>query len=123
MKKNDDYYKQVEQEIKQGKYQEGLRTRALAEAGGDENKARALYIKFRVESLKTEAAEAILNAKRQREQRRIEDLSKELAEVGPVAKKKRKKIIIYGVGIGFVVGTIVGILGTVGHLFSESNWI
>jgi hypothetical protein len=28
----------VEQEIKQGEYQEGLRTRAIAEADGDENK-------------------------------------------------------------------------------------
>ncbi len=59
MKKNDDYYKQVEQEIKQGEYQEGLRARAIADADGDENKARALYIKFRVESLKAEAADLI----------------------------------------------------------------
>jgi hypothetical protein len=55
MKKSDDYYKQVEQEIKQGEYQEGLRARAIAETDGDEKKASALYIKLRVDSLKAEA--------------------------------------------------------------------
>lgn len=71
MKKNDDYYKQVEQEIKEGKYQEGLRTRAIAEADGNESKARALYIKFRIESLKTEEAETIRKAKEEKKRKHL----------------------------------------------------
>jgi hypothetical protein len=71
MEKNDDYYKQVEQEIKEGKYQEGLRTRSIAEADGNESKARALYIKFRIESLKAEEAKTIRKAKEEKKRERL----------------------------------------------------
>jgi hypothetical protein len=71
VKKNDDYYKQVEQEIREGKYQEGLRTKAIAEANGNESKAKALYIKFRIESLKVEEAETIRRAKEEKKRKRL----------------------------------------------------
>lgn len=110
MKKNDDYYRQVEQEIKQGKYQEGLRTRAIAEADGDENKARALYINFRVESLKTEAAEAIRDAKEQKELRRLAELNSQLENMSHIIRR-RKMIRIGGIVVGFAVGIVIGLVG------------
>ena len=110
MKKNDYYYKQVEQEIKQGKYQEGLRTRAIAEADGDENKARALYIKFRVESLKTEAAEAIRGAKEQKERQCLAKLNLQLENLSHIIRK-RKMIRMGGIVVGFTIGIVIGIVG------------
>jgi hypothetical protein len=110
MKKNDDYYRQVEEEIKQGKYQEGLRTRAIAEADGDENKARALYIKLRVESLKTEAAEAIRDAQEQKELRHLAELNSQLENMSHIIRRRRI-IRIGGVIVGFTVGIVIGIVG------------
>ena len=110
MKNNDDYYKQVEQQIKQGEYQEGLRTRAIAEADGDENKARALYIKFRVESLKTEAAETIRGAKGQKKRQRLAELNLQLENLSHIIRK-RKMIRISGIIVGFTIGIVIGIVG------------
>jgi hypothetical protein len=109
MKKNDDYYKQVEQEIKQGKYQEGLRTRAIAEADGDENKARALYIKFRIESFKVEEAEAIRETKEQKEGERLAELNIQLENLSHILRR-RKMIRIGGIIVGFTVGIAIGIV-------------
>jgi len=53
---NDDkFYNQVAEEIQAKKMLPGLWTRAFAEAGGNTEKARALYIKLRVAQL-TETA-------------------------------------------------------------------
>lgn len=109
MKKNNDYYKQVEQEIKQGKYQEGLRTRAIAEADGDESKARALYIKFRIESFKVEEAEAVREAKEKKERERLAELNIQLENLSPVVRR-RKMIRIVGIIGGFAIGIVVGII-------------
>jgi hypothetical protein len=103
MKESNDYYKQVEQEIGEGKYQEGMRTRAIAEAGGDENKARALYIKFRVGSLKREATNLIRKGKEEEEQERLAELDIQLENLSPVARR-RKIIRIVGVSGGFGIG-------------------
>lgn len=110
MKKNDDYYKQVEQEIKQGKYREGLRTRAISEADGDENKSRALYIKFRIELLKAEEAEAIREAKEQKEPQRLAELNLQLENLSHIIRK-RKMIRIGGIIVGFTIGIVIGIVG------------
>ncbi len=110
MKKNDDYYKQVEQEIKQGEYQEGLRTRAIAEADGDENKARALYINFRIESLKAEEGKAIREAKEQKERERLAELNLQLENLSHIIQR-RKMIRIGGIIVGFTIGIVIGIVG------------
>lgn len=109
MKKNNDYYKQVEKEIREGKYEEGMRTRAIAEASGDENKARALYIKFRVRSLKREAANLMRKEKEEEEQERLAELNIQLENLSPVARR-RKIIRIVGVSGGFGIGIVVGII-------------
>jgi len=47
-------YEQVLAEIDSGVFREGLRAKALADAGGDSKKTRALYIKYRVQSIRDE---------------------------------------------------------------------
>jgi hypothetical protein len=116
MKIEDDYYKQVEQEINEGKYQEGLRTKVLVQADGDENKARVLYIKLRVESLKAEEMKAVRDAKRQIEQEhlaklnlQLENLSHKLENLSHIIRR-RKMIHGGGIVIGFTVGIMIGIV-------------
>ena len=46
------FYEIVANEMEKGEYFKGLQTQAFAEAEGDERKAKALYMKLRVESLK-----------------------------------------------------------------------
>jgi len=53
MSSDDLYYRQVEQELRDGKLQPGLEAKAVVEANGDEKKAGALYMRLRVKSLKT----------------------------------------------------------------------
>ena len=48
-------YEQVAQELKAGKKREGIWVKAMAKSGGDLNKAEALYIEYRVQSLSDEA--------------------------------------------------------------------
>lgn len=48
-------YEQVLAEIDSGVFREGLRAKALANAGGDSQKTRALYIQYRVQSIRDEA--------------------------------------------------------------------
>lgn len=49
-------------ELKNGSVSPGLAAKALAEAGGDEQKADAIYIKLRVAMLRSERAAAAENA-------------------------------------------------------------
>jgi len=50
------YYEQASREIRSGNLREGLWTKAWAQAEGDNTKAQALYVKLRVEAMKSEAA-------------------------------------------------------------------
>ena len=50
--RDQDYYSIVADEIISGNFDEGLWTRAFADALGDERKAVAFYIKLRVKQLK-----------------------------------------------------------------------
>ena len=54
---DDDLFEVVGNELRSGNPVAGTWTRAFAEADGDENKARALYIRLRVERLKLERKE------------------------------------------------------------------
>jgi hypothetical protein len=116
MKNDADHYKQVEQEIKEGKFQEGLTTRAIAETDGDENKARALYIKLRIESLKKEAIEKIHKAKEQElkakefeKQERLTELIIELENLASVSQRRRI-FAIRAICGGFTIGIVFGIV-------------
>jgi len=109
MKESDDYFKQVEQEIREGKFQEGLRARVIAETDGNEKKARALYIKLRIKSLKAERADAIRKAERQKEEDRLAELDTELENLVPLVRR-RKTFRIIGLIVGFTIGMVFGIV-------------
>ena len=55
--KNDDLYQRAWHELESGAFDKALWARAFAEADGDENKAKAAYIRFRVAALANEARE------------------------------------------------------------------
>lgn len=58
-------YEMVGKELQSGDHVLSTWTRAFADSGGDENKARALYIQLRVERLRIERREKQLDAERQ----------------------------------------------------------
>jgi hypothetical protein len=51
----EEIYKAVLDEIERGEQRKGLWAKALANCDGDENKARSLYIQYRMQSLSDEA--------------------------------------------------------------------
>jgi hypothetical protein len=53
----DDFYEEVSKEMEGGQLIPGVWTRAVAEADGDENRAKAIYIKRRVSQLAIDEAE------------------------------------------------------------------
>lgn len=55
--KNNDLYQRAWHELESGGFDKALWARAFAEADGDENKAKAAYIRFRVAALTNEARE------------------------------------------------------------------
>jgi len=59
----DKFYEEVARELQEKKLVAGLWTKAFAEMGGDDAKARALYIKYRVAQL---CSEAVLENERQK---------------------------------------------------------
>ena len=70
-------YEQVVQEISQGQKRDGLWAKALSNSDGIEDKAKALYIKYRVQSIKdeNELSHALEEA---RKQRALEEARKQL---------------------------------------------
>ncbi len=65
---NDDtFYEQVADELEAGTQKKGLWTRCFAEADGDENRAKAIYIKLRVAQLSAEEKDRVA------EERRLEE--------------------------------------------------
>lgn len=53
------YYDMAGEELKRGSMRQGLWLKALAEAKGDETRARASYLKLRVAAMRSEAADAL----------------------------------------------------------------
>ena len=53
---DEQFYEQVSQEMAEGDIKQGMWTKAFANAMGDENKAKAIYIRMRVEEIQREAA-------------------------------------------------------------------
>jgi len=50
----EELYERVTNEISEGYKRDGLWTKALVDASGDQEKAKPLYIKYRIQSLKDE---------------------------------------------------------------------
>jgi len=69
-------YKQVAQELRQGIRRDGLWAMAIANSSGVEEEARALYIRYRVQSIKDEL-----------------EISEALAEEELASIAKRKRIL------------------------------
>ena len=92
------YYDIVANEIKTGKIDNGLWTRAYAEALGDERKAKALYINYRVNQLnQKDTAPAVFEKEKQK----------------PKPLKKRSLIFIYTV---ILIAVITG-FASIAYLF------
>jgi len=59
---SDKYYEQAADELRTGKVNKALFSKAFADSEGDENKAKALYIKYRTQRAKRKKLIAILSA-------------------------------------------------------------
>lgn len=106
------FYDQVASELQNKTLIPGLWTRAFAEANGDDAKARALYIRFRVQQLHDEA------------QTRVEPGKFERREAEGVVRPKFSRLVkvanlVLGTFCGFA--TCVFILGMVGVFLSQSD--
>src|ERR1017187_7565518 len=76
---DDEFYDEVARELQEKSLVAGLWTKAFAEMDGDDAKARALYIKYRVANLK-DKREAFLKQKREEELNAGIKLARETAE-------------------------------------------
>ena len=56
---DESYYEMAAKEVQNDNIRTGLWAKAWSDAGGDDTKAKALYLKFRVAAMKTEAASFI----------------------------------------------------------------
>lgn len=56
------YFEMAGEEIKRGQIRQGLWLKAMALASGDSQKAQAIYLKLRVETMRQEAADSIKTA-------------------------------------------------------------
>ena len=58
-------YKQVVEELSQGQRRDGLWAKAMADSEGIEDRAKSLYIRYRVQSIQDESESAKASVKRQ----------------------------------------------------------
>ena len=90
--KEEALYQQVLEEVESGFMRKGIYAKALADSQGDEGKANALYIKYRVQSLigeEKQVAGIEFASRRSQEKERKE----ELKALKRAARKKRNKKI------------------------------
>ena len=111
---DDKFYDEVARELQEKPMVPGLWTKAFAEMGGDDAKARALYIRYRVLQLRDRQIE---NARLQAKEAR---LAAEAAKP-PLSKLEKSTISILTMLIGFV--TLILIISTVGCIFDKENFI
>jgi hypothetical protein len=71
----EEIYQQVHRELQNGMIREGLWAKALAKCGGDEEKAKSLYISFRAQSL---ADQSLLIEEEKKSQDRLVQSQKRL---------------------------------------------
>ena len=58
---DEDYFEMAAKEVQNGQIRPGLWAKAWSEASGDDQKAKALYLKLRVTSMKDEAAKFFMD--------------------------------------------------------------
>ena len=101
------FYEQVARELQDGPPIPGLWTQAFAETSGDEAKARALYIQYRVQQLRSEAVAA---KKRQK------------YEAERLAEAAKPPLKWYDKAANLVAGIICGVLALVLALGMIGPW-
>jgi hypothetical protein len=111
---DDKFYDEVARELQEKSMVPGLWTKAFAEMGGDDAKARALYIRYRVLQLRDKQIE---NTRLQAKEAR---LAAEAAKP-PLSKLEKSTISILTMLIGFV--TLILIISTIGCIFDKENFI
>ena len=97
----DQIYKKIAEEIESKKYDRGLLTRAIAEGGGDREKAKSIYIKLRAIELDSEI-------KRQSKQDKIRKKAKQKAAQSNLLNNIGK--YVYGFIFLF---SVIGIISTI----------
>ena len=106
----------VAEEVTQGKYSQGLYAKALCDVGGDEQKARARYIKLRVEALKTQSAAFVEFADEVVQASRVVEFRNPIPadDVGNPFMLRHKVFMfvctMVGVWLGFKIGYDSGLL-------------
>lgn len=84
---NKEFYTKAGSEIASKTYDQALFTKAFSESAGDENKAKALYIRYRVNELRQQHKKA----KEEVEQQRIEAELQQLKRTEEAAEKQRNE--------------------------------
>jgi|LNAP01.1.fsa_nt_gb Zn finger protein HypA/HybF involved in hydrogenase expression len=69
------YFEMAGEEIKRGQLRQGLWLKAMALASGESQKAQAIYLKLRVETMRQEAADSIKAAMEKKHSKQAEDNS------------------------------------------------
>ena len=100
---DDKFYDEVAREMQEKSMVAGLWTKAYAEMGGDDAKARALYIKYRVAQL----AEA--NRQRLEEERLSKKRSEEQKRAAKEEAERRERTMFHRI-IHWIIGFITGLL-------------
>ena len=90
-------YEQVVQELAQGFRRDGLWAKAMAEGNGSEERAKSIYIKLRVQSIKDEMevnADIIKTEAERSDYEKQERQRKKLSEFDEILRKKGYKLNI-----------------------------
>ena len=91
---DDKFYEEVARELQEKPMSPGLWTKAFAETGGDDAKARALYIKYRVaqlsEASQQQLEEAQLSKQRQEKQKRAATNAAKEQQIAAIESAKRQ---------------------------------
>jgi hypothetical protein len=100
---DDKFYDEVSRELQEKTLVAGLWTKAYAEMGGDEAKARALYIRYRVQQLRDKSP--------------IERKQEQTASA-PIKKSRTRWLLIGAIFSG--IFTLLSIIGVIASLFDKT---
>jgi hypothetical protein len=113
-RKHDALYEKALDEIDAGQQVRSIWARALAESGGDDAKARSIYLKLRVDQLMTETEQSVLVSAGVEDKPKGEELSQ-----SPVSNSNSFKWLYAGMGI-LAVATIAW-FNTSGKIVSRAQ--
>jgi len=124
---DDDFYDQVAEEIETNSLIPGVWTRAFAEADGDENRAKAIYIKLRVAKLAEEKylaekkhSEDLLEPE-EKEFREWQAKEKELKFVGKDVPEQSEELTVQGKVVTSIVIAVILIVIVIAGVYSATS--